>query len=218
MDQKIGTTKVVPREDLRPLFVSERRSVDRFAELISGLKDKVMASEIENPDQICKRLEALWNYDLSNLTRKLISRDDPPQIKTEQLYTLEEFFGRMSQKQAEKIEVEFRKFASILLLEPKFNIGPSRPVDMYWHLLVLHTQEYRKFCDTVFGRFIDHVPGSDDTRDHSRKAYNRAVQTYRKLFGDPDESVWGALKIGEDDNCGVGSNAGCKGWTCGEGM
>ena len=37
-------------------------------------------------------------------------------------------------------------------------IGPSDLVDIGWHTFILHTVEYRQFCEEIAGRFIDHVP------------------------------------------------------------
>jgi hypothetical protein len=42
-------------------------------------------------------------------------------------------------------------------------LSPAKLVDIGWHTLILHTKDYREFCDRVAGRFIDHIP----TDDHS---------------------------------------------------
>jgi hypothetical protein len=41
-------------------------------------------------------------------------------------------------------------------------LSPSAIVDIGWHTFILHTRDYREFCDRVAGRFIEHVP-TDDT-------------------------------------------------------
>ena len=35
---------------------------------------------------------------------------------------------------------------------------PSHAVDEAWHGLILCTARYRDFCDTAYGRFMDHHP------------------------------------------------------------
>jgi hypothetical protein len=44
-------------------------------------------------------------------------------------------------------------------------LSPSATVDIGWHTFILHTKDYREFCDRVAGRFIDHVPTGNDSRD-----------------------------------------------------
>lgn len=35
---------------------------------------------------------------------------------------------------------------------------PSDAVDALWHAMILHTNEYRRFCRNAFGRFLEHQP------------------------------------------------------------
>ncbi|MBL7682041.1 MAG: hypothetical protein JNK00_01680 [Flavipsychrobacter sp.] len=46
---------------------------------------------------------------------------------------------------------EFKKFVAISLIEPNQVHAPSGPVDMFWHFLILHTIDYNRFCDEVWG-------------------------------------------------------------------
>ncbi len=156
-----------------------------------------------------KGLWNLWAYDMGFITKKLVSRDDPPQIKTEQLYTLEALMGRIDETKAGNLEIEFKKFMSISLMRPGeiSSVSPSRQVDMYWHLFVLHTSEYRNFCDSVFRRMVNHVPATDEeARQHSMDGYERTIAMYDKIFGPPDPHIWN-VKV-EEDTCGA-SSPGC---------
>lgn len=58
-----------------------------------------------------------------------------------------------------QISEEFRKFVAISLIEPNQVHAPSGPVDMFWHFLILHTVDYNKFCEEVWGShpFDEHV-------------------------------------------------------------
>ena len=38
---------------------------------------------------------------------------------------------------------------------------PSLEVDAIWHAHILHTKDYREFCNERYGKIIDHVPFSD---------------------------------------------------------
>ena len=44
-------------------------------------------------------------------------------------------------------------------------LSPANLVDIGWHTFILHTKDYREFCDRIAGRFIDHVPTDDNGRD-----------------------------------------------------
>ncbi len=175
-------------DSARPLAVLQRSDVHKLT------------------DTQMERLDKLWSYNISHITRKLVSRGDAPQIKAEQLYPLEAMLGKIDLETARSFEAEFKRFMSIILIKPENVkiVAPSRPVDMYWHLFVLDTREYRKFCEQVFGRFIDHVPSSDARRQHTRDAYVSTLDAYNKLFGVPDGRIWPKLRV-EGANCGTGS-------------
>ena len=40
-------------------------------------------------------------------------------------------------------------------------LAHSPLVDEAWHAHILCTKDYRKFCDDVFGEFLDHTPGTE---------------------------------------------------------
>ena len=44
-------------------------------------------------------------------------------------------------------------------------LSPAELVDIGWHTFILHTKDYREFCDRIAGRFIDHVPTDDNDQD-----------------------------------------------------
>jgi hypothetical protein len=44
-------------------------------------------------------------------------------------------------------------------------LSPSATVDIGWHTFILHTKDYREFCEHVAGRFIDHVPTGNKGRE-----------------------------------------------------
>lgn len=46
---------------------------------------------------------------------------------------------------------------------------PSVIVDEAWHSFLLHSREYAEYCDSVFGRFIHHVPSEVTTDILDRK-------------------------------------------------
>jgi hypothetical protein len=58
--------------------------------------------------------------------------------------------------------LEFKRFLVLPVLYPgdhRFPFVPSLPLDRLWHSFILNTPRYRVFCDRVYGRYLDHVPG-----------------------------------------------------------
>ena len=66
-----------------------------------------------------------------------------------------------SAERAQKLEAEFRRFAALWILAPKTKLAPPHAVDKYWHELIVDTRTYARFCKTVVGRFVDHVPSAE---------------------------------------------------------
>ena len=73
----------------------------------------------------------------------------------------------------------YRNFLYLLLKYPDKLILPSQEIDEVWHAHILHTREYREFCDLVFGRYIDHSPS-----EHKLNAQFEVMQDlYNTEFG-----------------------------------
>jgi hypothetical protein len=77
----------------------------------------------------------------------------------------------------------------------------SRRVDAAWHLFVLFTREYGRFCDEHFGRYLHHRPKEspplpgDRTEPAPLEARRAFVEAYERHFG-PLPAEW-------DDAAGV---------------
>jgi hypothetical protein len=66
----------------------------------------------------------------------------------------EEFVSQACDRMKHIVDIlaeEFRRFVAISLVEPDQVHAPSGPVDMFWHFLILHTVQYNKFCEEVWG-------------------------------------------------------------------
>jgi hypothetical protein len=137
-------------------------------------------------------MDTLSRYDLSFITRKLISsKNSATYSKVEQLYVLEGLLGNVDESIARKLEDEFRRYMSLILRSERQQLAPSKAVDMYWHLFILDTERYRKFCFDVFGRFVDHEPSTDETKAHIAQAYSRTLSEYARAFKIiPDPKIW----------------------------
>ncbi|QBI53405.1 glycine-rich domain-containing protein [Streptomonospora litoralis] len=70
-------------------------------------------------------------------------------------------------------------------------IGPSPLVDLGWHAFILRTADYRRFCNTVLGEFVDHVP--NDTAPTIEQRTASAARTLDALHAtglQVDTGVW----------------------------
>lgn len=105
-----------------------------------------------------QRLSLLEHYDLSKVTSQLI--DKGPRFSPEQIWPLRQYFGKADLELACTLEREFKRFVALTLIRPGHVYAPSGPVDMYWHFLILHTEDYRDFCNQIWGAFQHHPRGS----------------------------------------------------------
>ena len=120
-------------------------------------------------------------------------------------------FGSANTEIAKMLEWEFKKFVALTLLDKQLTFAPSGPVDMYWHFLILHTKEYREFCDAMWGSFQHHPRGSrmdslssmnmmqsitllpHEPINHESidsDDFQNAIAFYQEIFGKPDPMVW----------------------------
>lgn len=93
--------------------------------------------------------------------------------------------------------------AAAVATEP---IGPSDLVDIGWHTFILHTHEYRAFCDRVAGRFVHHepddeVPGTEVNIPKAR--LSTTVTAIRAAGYEIDAALWDA-KPGDCTQCHAG--------------
>lgn len=141
-----------------------------------------------------ERMSAVANYDLAYLSQDL--SDDL--IRTgrayscEQAYPLMFQFGKVDLRLASRLELEFKRFCILTLLEPSTPHAPPGAVDMYWHFFILHTREYVDFCEKAWSnfdgepRFRDHFPSKDATRPGMLEAYRATRALYSVVYGEPE--------------------------------
>ena len=77
-------------------------------------------------------------------------------------------------------------------------------VDEFWHVHILHTQDYMKFCLALTGKsFIHHVPAAtEEERNALGKNYLAFIGKYREHFGEPNREVWGPTDMVCRSDCG----------------
>ncbi len=115
-------------------------------------------------ESLLARLRKLQSYNLSYFTEHLV--DQGRIFAPEQVYPIKAHFGKADLEVAQLLELEFKRFAALTLIRPGIIFAPSGPVDMYWHFLILHSRDYRLFCDAVWGEFQHHPRGTEPEDMH----------------------------------------------------
>jgi hypothetical protein len=85
-------------------------------------------------------------------------------------------------------------------------LSPSALVDIGWHAFLLHTREYATFCHEVAGRFLHHVPTTDDspTDQPAHEKLARTVAAIRAAGFAVDADLWNHGDAGDCTGCHTG--------------
>ncbi len=125
-----------------------------------------MRQDVSVEDKKC--IDLLWVYDFTFIRDRLLEE------------------GMLPEQIIDQSILEYRKFMTLLRLGYPQLAMFSREVDEVWHTHILFTQNYTKFCDRVFGKFVHHTPVSRSTAIES---VNNSVETflitYTDVFGEP---------------------------------
>lgn len=124
----------------------------------------------------------------------------------------------LSAEIAAEHERELKRFLSLICLNPGEPYGMKGQIDKLWHTFIIHTRDYKDFCDKVAGRFIHHVPESPgNDKSDGRKQYTRLLEDYAKVFGEePPAHVWPRMVASRDDeSCSSCNGCGGSGPSCG---
>jgi hypothetical protein len=122
---------------------------------MSVVPDSSVIDTLDIQPETVAKLRALEAYDLSHITETFTDRliKEGRTFSTEQIYPILKHFGRADLDIARRLEREFKRFVALTLIEPGVTRAPPGPVDMYWHYLILHTQDYKRFCEEIWGSF-----------------------------------------------------------------
>ncbi len=90
---------------------------------------------------------------------------------------------------AEEHFIELKKFLSVCAASDE-PIGMAGPVDDAWHIFLIFTREYSAFCEHC-GKFIHHVPNTDEGGESSSTGYTTFLQIYELAFDEaPPMTIW----------------------------
>ncbi|PPK66036.1 hypothetical protein B0F88_11868 [Methylobacter tundripaludum] len=91
-----------------------------------------------------------------------------------------------------------KRYYVVALLDAQNPHAVSRPVDPFWHVHVLFSREYFRFCEEVFGAYVHHIPlDHDDSKavSHVKKVYEYTLKKHHEIFKQVDEEWWPAATM-----------------------
>ena len=75
-------------------------------------------------------------------------------------------------------ETLYRQFLALKLKYKDKAISPPQLADHFWHAHMIHSKKYMADCDALFGSYLHHTPGEEDTTQ-----WNSSVSLYMQEFG-----------------------------------
>jgi hypothetical protein len=89
---------------------------------------------------------------------------------------------------AERMEVAYKRFLTLLVTHPQTTVAPSKEIDKFWHAHILDTMKYADDCQRVFGYFLHHFPyfglrGADDAAQLAQAGQDME-RLYEQEFGE----------------------------------
>ncbi len=90
-----------------------------------------------------------------------------------------------------------RQYRNFLFLNKKYGdryaIPPTEEIDEFWHMHILDTKAYRRDCEAIFGKYLDHYPyfGIDEKSDINdlNRAFKNTLKLYQDEFGESIEHI-----------------------------
>ena len=107
-------------------------------------------------------------------------------------------YPMISHEEFEIIENEYRRYLLLKIMYPSERFAPTRNTDQMWHQHILDTANYRRHCNELFGKFIDHRPyfgpySTDGVWESMSNQFDRMHEIYNLVFGEapaPDLEVF----------------------------
>lgn len=101
-----------------------------------------------------------------------------------------------SDELAELVVLEYKKYMLLCSIFPDENMTPSVHVDTVWHLHLIYTHSYFRFCQDALDCFyIHHEPSRGGKQDEAAHvdSYALTLDRYKETFGvEAPLAVWGA--------------------------
>jgi len=151
-------------------------------------------------------------------TKRKLLRKDAPSINKVMGYKNEAVVERISKDlNLSKSESEelFNDMIRFLYIARSTNIKPVSPpkmIDEAWHIFIIYTQDYAKFCEKYFSSFIHHRPHRPEEK-HGPEGGTNCRKLAQSFFGDDLSENWKNPINGGCEDCNE-CNSSCKGFSC----
>lgn len=101
-------------------------------------------------------------------------------------------------REAEEAITQYRNYLFLRKKYPHNTLPPSRDIDEVWHAHILHTKEYRQFCASFFGGYLDHDPHltEEGSLEKLQYSFTKTQDLYFQEFGSPIYQVTGHSLFG----------------------
>lgn len=90
---------------------------------------------------------------------------------------------RWTEPDAKKACGLYKKFLLLQKKYPNEHLVPTREIDEVWHNHILHTKQYHKDCNHIFGYYLHHEPAlKDGTPEKLIKDFLKTKKLFEKEF------------------------------------
>ena len=82
----------------------------------------------------------------------------------------------------------YEKFLRLAAENPGQPVAPTRDIDEFWHLHMLHPQAYYNDCQRLFGQILDHDGGFGKEPEEQpilANHFRQTAQLWEKTYGEP---------------------------------
>lgn len=101
-------------------------------------------------------------------------------------YRSETIPARWTAARRERAALDYRRFLALAQAEPGAKLAPTKDIDLFWHLHMLHPVDYFRDCQRLFGAILDHDGGFGATAEEApllREAFDATAARWASAFG-----------------------------------
>jgi hypothetical protein len=141
----------------------------------TAMSDQPSIDNHSPASDVAAAMAVIQTIDLTGVMRKLRHKED------------------WTEAQATTAAMRYRRFLCMHYLDRQLHIAAASDIDKVWHQHILHTREYADDCQRVFGAFLHHGAGSEDSeaaQEHLRINVEKTRARYAELFGEEYVETW----------------------------
>jgi hypothetical protein len=80
-------------------------------------------------------------------------------------------------------EAEYVRFLTLKMIHPEASLAPSKLIDTVWHAHILNTEQYHEDCNTLFGKYLHHVPHLEEEKsDENSESFDHTKSLFPIVF------------------------------------